>query len=150
MSDLTDMISGIRESMSKINNTIAESHQSINDSYALLQEPFADPDSLHILEQLQLDSAERIKSLDTLTHVLISQVRALERSATAAEDQALQLHGLLDNAKEQVSLAKKEAVESEKQARQSRIHAILSLIFAGFSAFAAFVYPLISQFLLSP
>ena len=150
MSDLTDMISGIKESMAKINNTIAESRQPINDSYALLQESFHDPDSLQILQQLQQDGNERIKSLDTLTHILITQVRALERSAAASEDQSQQLRGLLYNAKEQVALAKEEAFESKRQARRSFICAIISLVFAGFSAFAAFVYPLINQFLLSP
>lgn len=150
MSESSEKISVLRNSLSQINNTIAESRQSILDSHALLEKSFVDPSSLKILEQLQKDSSERIENLDTLTRILTSQVSALERSAVAAEDQAQQLRGLLDSAKEQVALAKKEAAESEKQAKRSRIHAILSLVFAGFSAVAAFVYPLLTRFLSWP
>lgn len=150
MSELADIISNLKESMNQVNRTIADSHQTIDDSYSVLAEPITDPGSRQIVEQLQQDSSERLKNLDTLTQILISQVRALDRTAAATEKQVQQLHDLVGSAREQVVLAKQEAAESAKQAKHSRVHAILSLVFAGFSAFAAVVYPLISPFLSSP
>lgn len=150
MSDLTDMISNLQKSMTQVNRTIADSHQAISDSYSMLAEPVTDPGSRQIIQQLQRDSSEHLEHLSTLAHVLSSQVRALERTATATEEQVQQLHGLVDSAREQVALAKQEAAESEKQAKRSFICAIVSLAFAGFSTFAAVVYPLISPLLSSP